>query len=164
MAKAGAAPKYLITDSGTQFTAASFKPWCRSHDIRQRRGAIGQHGSIAVIERFMLSLKQGCTHLLAVIPLWQRSFQHELDLFCVWFNANRSHTTLKGATPDEVYFKRRPACRAPRFEPRAAWPRGSPCATPRTLVKGQPGASLNLSVKFLARRRHLPLVTLTRVA
>ena len=70
--------------------------------------------------------------------------------------------TLNGATPDEVYVEHRPACRLPRFEPRAAWPRGSPCAATRTLIKGQPGVQLQLTVEFLAHRRHLPCVKLTR--
>jgi len=42
------------------------------------------------------------------------------------------------------------------------WPRPSPCAGPQTLVRGQPGAKLAVSVRFLARRRHLPIVTLER--
>ena len=33
-------------------------------------------------------------------------------------------------TPDEIYFHRRLACRAPRFEPRPRWPRRSICAAP----------------------------------
>ncbi len=72
--------------------------------------------------------------------------------------------TLAGATPDEVYFRRRSAGRQPRFEPRPGWPRASPCAKPRVLVKGRPGARLDLYVEFLSNRRHLPRVTLTRAA
>jgi hypothetical protein len=56
------------------------------------------------------------------------------------------------------------ACNQPRFEPRPAWPRGSPCARPRVLVKGQPGAQLALTVEFLDGRQHLPCITLTRDA
>jgi hypothetical protein len=91
-------------------------------------------------------------------------YSSELSLFFDWYNQDRPHMTLKGDTPDEVYFNRRHACRAPRFEPRAHWPRGSPCAAPQTLVKGQPGAVLEMSVDFVARRRHLPRVTLRRAA
>lgn len=72
--------------------------------------------------------------------------------------------TLGGATPDEVYFGQRPMCRAPRFEPRPNWPRGSPCARPLTLVKGRPGVVLDLKVDFAAGRRHLPRVALRRAA
>src|SRR6266496_6399977 len=79
------------------------------------------------------------TRAVAIVPLSLRSLQRELSLFMAWYNADRPHTTLQGATPDEVYFGRRPAFRQPRFEPRPGWPRASPCAAPRTLVKGQPG-------------------------
>lgn len=52
--------------------------------------------------------------------------------------------TLKGKTPDEVYSRQGPANELPRFVPRKRWPRGSPCATPQTLVKGQRGVKLEL--------------------
>ncbi|MBE3038143.1 MAG: hypothetical protein IMZ62_04955 [Chloroflexi bacterium] len=81
-----------------------------------------------------------------------------------WYNEHRPHTTLGGATPNEVYCSRRPANRLPRFEPRARWPRGSPCAKPQVLVKGKPGIRLELAVAFQGGRKHLPVVTLTRVA
>jgi hypothetical protein len=101
--------------------------------------------------------------VLSVVPLRLAAFRREVALFFTWYN-DRPHMTLHGATPDEVYFGRHPACRAPHFEPRAAWPRGSPCSKPLTLVKGQPGVQLSVQVTFVARRRHLPLVTLTRAA
>jgi hypothetical protein len=58
----------------------------------------------------------------------------------------------------------RPDNRAPRFELRARWPRGSPCARPQTLIKGAPGVRLELAVTFEARRKHLPIISLKRVA
>ncbi len=44
------------------------------------------------------------------------------------------------------------------------WPRGSPCARPWALVRGSPGAKLTLEVSFPGNRKHLPIVTLKRVA
>jgi transposase InsO family protein len=164
IAAVGAAPKYLVTDGGVQFTCAAFKPWCLRHGIRHRRGAVGKSGSIAVVERFILTLKSNCTRILPVVPMARQLFQHELQLFQTWYNSHRPHSTLDGAPPDEVYFGRKRACHLPRFEPRLHWPRGSPCARPQTLVKGQPGVQVSLSVKLLANRRHLPLVTITRLA
>jgi hypothetical protein len=122
--------------------------------------AVGEHGSIAVAERYIRTLKDCCLRVLTLVPLRLRAFQREVELFFAWYN-DRPHTTLAGATPGEVYFARRPACRAPRFEPRAGWPRASPCALPQTLVKGQPGVRLSAQVTFVAGRRHLPRVTLT---
>jgi putative transposase len=164
IAQVGATPKYLVTDSGTQFTAEEFGAWCQRHGVRHRKGAVGQTGSIAVCERFIRTLKDGCTRVLAVVPLVQKSLRRELSLFFAWYNQDRPHATLGGATPDEVYFDRRPANQAPRFEPRPNWPRGSPCAKPQTLVKGQPGVVLDVKVDFAVGRRHLPRVTLRRAA
>jgi transposase InsO family protein len=159
----GTAPKYLVSDHGVQFTAQPFKDWCQRHDIQQRFGAVGKRGSIAVIERFWRTLKDGCSRVLPVVPLLRRQFQREIALFLSWYN-ERPHMTLKGATPDEVYFGRRPACRSPRFEPRPGWPRAAPCARPPVLLKGQAGADLDFNVKFVAGRRHLPRLTVTRAA
>jgi transposase InsO family protein len=116
--RVGTIPKYLVTDCGTQFGCDAFKDWCFRYGIRQRFGAVGKQGSIAVVERFIGTLKRDCTRLLAFVPLCRRSFYSELALFVRWYNAERPHITLAGATPDEVYFARRPACRRPRFEPR----------------------------------------------
>jgi transposase InsO family protein len=165
IAAVGTAPKYLVTDSGVQFTAAAFTAWCGRYGIRHRKGALGKHGSIAVVERFFRTLKDGCTRLLVVVALRRQTSRNELHHFVRWYNRHRPHMTLDGATPDEVYYGRRPACRAPRGEPRAAWPRASPCARPPTLVKGQPGAELAMVVTFPAsRHHHLPRVALRRVA
>jgi len=164
IANVGAVPKYLVSDSGGQFTSLAFAAWCRRRGIRQRRGAVGKSGSIAVIERFIGTLKREGTRLLRAIPLSHRAFQYELSLFVRWYNEARPHTTLDGATPDERFFGRRPACRQPRFEPRPGWPRASPCAAPPALVKGQPGVALQLHIEWPGHRRHLPRVTVTRVA
>jgi hypothetical protein len=67
-------------------------------------------------------------------------------------------------TLDEMYFGIFPACRRPRFEPRARWPRRSPCAQPHALVRGQPGAVLELHVTYRAGRKHLPVVSMKPVA
>ncbi len=180
--KAGATPKYVICDKGPQFWPArrspesrhrrdrrgeggrgSFKRWCRRHGIRPRFGAVGKHGSIALIERFIRSMKEeGLRRIL--LPLGRRGFRRELDLYMTWYNGRRPHTALGGATPDERYFGRRPANRTPRWEPREKWPRGSPCAKPQTLIKGTPGVRLELAVTFKDDRRHLPIVRLRRVA
>ena len=39
------------------FRCDGFKCWCRRKTIRVRYGAVGRHGSIAVIERFIKTLK-----------------------------------------------------------------------------------------------------------
>jgi putative transposase len=159
-----ATPKYLICDRGPQFDCHGFRNWCRHRNIRPRFGAVEQHGSIAVVERFILTLKQNCTRRLTPVPFRRDTFHHELALFCGWYNEARPHATLAGQTPDEVYHRRFPAVHKPRYEPRARWPRGSPCSKPWALQRGKPGARLELHVELLAGRKHLPIVTLRRVA
>lgn len=160
---AGTAPKHLISDHGKQFTDEGFGRWCGRRGIRQRFGAVGKYGSIAVVERLIRSLKNECTRRL-VVSYRRDAFRRELALYVAWFNGNRPHNTLVVRTPDEVYFGRHPACRQPRFEPRRRWPRGSPCAGPQAKVRGPRGQRLELNLRFLARRRHLPIVELERAA
>jgi transposase InsO family protein len=161
--KAGAKPKYIVCDKGVQFWSAAFKAWCKRRGIRPRFGAVGKHGSIAVVERFIRSLKEeGLRKTL--LSLSQRAFTQEVKDYVDWYNEHRPHTFLGGRTPNEAYFNRRPANRVPRFEPRARWPRGSPCARPQALIKGRPGVRLELVVTFEGGHRHLPVVTLRRVA
>ena len=161
---AGQQPRHLVTDPGSQFVARSFRRWCSRRGIRQRFGAIGKYGSLAVIERCIRSFKDECTRRLAVTPLRVADFEKELSLYFSWYNAHRTHERLGAITPDERYHHRRPRARSPRLEPRARWPRQSPCASPHALIRGQPGAMIELEVRFLAECRHLPIVTLKRAA
>ncbi len=160
----GQALRHLITDQGKQFRGEIFSDWCRKRGIRQRIGAVGKQGSIAVVERMIRTVKQECVHALPVVSLQRRSLERELRFYLDWYHADRPHAALNGATPDEIYYGTRPACRRPRFEPRPGWPRASPCAQPRVLVKGQPGAKLELSVEFRSGRCHLPRVIVSRAA
>jgi hypothetical protein len=153
-------PAHLITDHGPQFTADAFRRWCRRGRIRQRFGA----GSLAVVERCIRSMKKECTRVI-LVALHRDAFRRELEAYADWFNADRPHSFLAGATPDEVYFRQMPACRRPRFEPRPRWPRRSPCARPHALVRGRPGgAAMELGAEHLHGRKHLPVVTLRRAA
>jgi putative transposase len=161
--KAGAAPRHLITDQGKQFRDKAFGKWCRRRGIRQRFGAVGKYGSIAVIERLIRTIKSECTRML-LVPYRREDFRRELSLFVTWYNHDRPSAALDGRTPEEVYRNLAPACLAPRFEPRRRWPRGSPCAAPRTGIRGRRGVRLDLAVSFVAGRKHLPIVKLQRAA
>jgi len=162
--RVGRRPRHFITDQGRQFIAKEFKRWCRRRGIRHRFGAVGKYGSLAVIERSIRTLKAECTRCLLLVPYSFAAFDQELALYFSWYNGHRPHTRLGGATPDDVYHHRRRANRAPRFEPRPRWPRRSPCAAPQALVRGQPGVRLDLSVRYDAGRRHLPIITIKRAA
>ena len=158
-----ATPKYLICDQDKIFWCGGFKRWCKRQRIRPRFGAVGQHGSIAVVERFIRTMKDEVTRRI-LVPQRQAAFRRELASYFVWYNEHRPHATLLGKTPNEVYFRLRPANKRPRIESRKHWPRSSPCAKPRTLVAGQAGDRFALDLRFHDGRRHLPIVSLKRAA
>ena len=76
-------PRHLITDQGSQFTDAGFGRWCRRRGIEQRFGAVGKYGSVAVVERFIRSIKDECTRRL-LVPYQRDAFRRELLHFTDW--------------------------------------------------------------------------------
>ncbi len=151
IASAGATPRYIVSDQGTQF-GQEYRTWCAARRIRPRFGAIGKHGSIAVIERFIKSAKD--EHLRQiVVPLSPRRIRSEVEAYRVWYNTVRTHATLGGATPQERLTDRKK--KRSRFEPRAR-------------VRLAPGAhrvaKLELHVTPFRRHSHLPVVELREAA
>src|SRR3990172_178440 len=96
-------PRDLISDQGTQFIAEGFRRWCRHQGIRHRFGALGKYGSLAVIERSIRTVKTECTQRLILVPFRLAAFEQELAPYFSWYNGQRPHTWLRGATPDEIY-------------------------------------------------------------
>jgi putative transposase len=148
----GRKPKYIITDQGPQF-GEDYEDWCIARGIRPRFGAVGQHGSIAVVERFILSLKDECTRRI-VVPLRIDEFRLELANYFRWYNDSRPHQSLGGRTPNEVYLGIPSARDGPKFETRRRKRRHEVVAT----------SDLVLVVEYLKHRRHLPIISLKRAA
>ncbi len=101
-------PRHFVSDQGAQFTAADFRDTLSVLSIRQRFGAIGQHGSIAIIERFWRSLKE----LLGVRllpPISAAQLEARTELALAYYAAYRPHQGLSGATPLEIYLNETPA-------------------------------------------------------
>ena len=163
IADVNAVPDHLICDKASIFWCEGFKRWCKRITIRLRFGAAGKHGSIAVVERFIKTMKNEATRRI-VVPLRRELFRRELKTYFAWYNEHRPHATLAGKTPNEAYFRLRTANERPRIEPRERWPRRTPCAAPRTLIAGQPGDRFTFQVDFHDGRRHLPIVSLRRAA
>jgi putative transposase len=161
--RVGCSPKYVITDRGRQFWCDSFRRWCRLKGIRPRFGAVGEHGSLAIVERFIRSMKNECTRR-TLVPLQLQAMRRELTYYASWYNHHRPSEALGGRTPWETYVSLRPANARPRFEPRADWPAGSPCASPQTAVRGPCGTNLSLVVGYMEGRHHLPVIELRRAA
>ena len=68
--RAAGAPTWIVTDHGTQFTAAELLCMLRRHEVCRRYGAVRRHGSIALIERVWRTLQaEGVTLGLLYRPL-----------------------------------------------------------------------------------------------
>jgi putative transposase len=124
VAKHGA-PRHFVTDQGPQFRDDAFRANLKRHSIRQRYGAVGRTGSIAIIERGWRTIK-AIGRFKTLPPLVPSDMQRRLDLALTWYAYLRPHLALGGAVPAEVYFGIRPqhlsAAPAPRGAPRASLP------------------------------------------
>ena len=145
--RVGQAPKYTVTDQGPQFWS-EYLAWCERHGVKPRYGAVGQHGSIAVIERFFLTLKSEAMRVI-MVPFTLAEMRAELMSFVGWYDAHRPHQSFGGRTPAEVYEK------LERADQRV----GSGAVTP--LTSGKP---LALKVSYLEGRKHFPIVELRAAA
>jgi len=161
----GATPRYLLSDTESMFISRRYRRWCRRRGIKPRYGAVGKHGSIAIIERFFRTLKSGCTRRI-LVSFRREAMRRELAYFMRWYNGHRPHGPLGIRTPDEVYYRRAPACERARLELRPRWPRRSKCASPQAPVDGEASRAgpPRVVVTFLGGRRHLPVVSLRRAA
>jgi transposase InsO family protein len=111
---ANAKPKQLVIDKEPQFWCKGFKDWCRKKESQPRFGALGRHGSTAVTERLILTLKQNLAWL-PLIPLRRRVFRRQILELAEWYKGYRPHMSLGGQTPQEVYRRQRLANRQRRL-------------------------------------------------
>ena len=96
------APKHIITDQEGVFVSDVLAELLGHWNVKQRFGAVGRHGSIAVTERAILTLKQ---EWLRRVPLI-RGLDHLGQLcedFAEYYNGWRGHSTLGGAVPAMVH-------------------------------------------------------------
>ena len=100
-------PKHFVSDQGSQFTSAEFCKMLTGLGTKQRFGAIGKSGSIAIIERFWRTIKQ-VVRLKIRPPLTTSGLQERLLLGLVYYAYHRPHQGLGGATPAEVYYGQSP--------------------------------------------------------
>ncbi len=153
--KRNSKPKYIISDKGSQFWPSKCKSiknagrhpyheWCAQEEIKPRFGAIGKHGSIAVIERFIRTMKSEGTRQIHV-PLNLRDMRHELAIFIHWYNEFRPHQYLNARTPQEVYSHSPPRPRIP-------------------IAHNAELPELRLKVSYFEGRKHLPVIELKKAA
>jgi hypothetical protein len=162
ISSAGTAPKYTVTDQGPQFQS-EYRKWCECHGVKARFGAVGEHGSIALVERFILSFKREAFGA-GLVPLGSAEIEELLEAYLAWYAIERPHQGLGGRTPLEVFDGKQPAHGRPRLEPRVRYPPNAPCAAPLVAVRGRPGAKVELIVEHPAGLPHLPVVRIRRAA
>lgn len=95
-------PRHLITDQEGVFISDAFRDLLIRWEVKRRFGAVGKHGSIAVTERAILTLKYEWLNRLPVI----RGLDHLAQLlrdFEVYYNEYRGHATVGGAAPAMVH-------------------------------------------------------------
>ena len=147
--EAGTAPRHIVSDRGAQFRE-EYRAWCKRRGVKARYGAVGQHGSIAVVERFIRSMKEEALRGI-LLPMSVRVVARELDGYLVWYHEHRPHQGLGGRTPRERLEARGGE------KVRARRSRGPP--ERRSKMR-----ALGLVVTFVEARRHLPVVSLQRAA
>jgi transposase InsO family protein/DNA-binding transcriptional regulator YiaG len=118
-------PRYFLSDQGSYFTAEAFRERLQDHGITQRFAAIGQHGAIAVIERFHKTEKQ-LLGLPENKPLTREDILPRVGLSLAFYSHFRPHSSLGGRTPASIFYglpeAQISAARAPRGRPGDPWP------------------------------------------
>jgi transposase InsO family protein len=156
IARVGRAPRHIVTDRGPQFDCCGFRTWCKRRKIRWRYGAVGRYGSIAVVERFIRSLKEGWLRIICV-PYQPEEFRQLLEVYAAWYNQHRPHQARGGQTPAEVAHGVIPMRNRPRYEPRSGLSGGDH-------VIGQPGDRIEFRVIPFRGHRQLPVIELKLAA
>lgn len=163
----GKTPKYIISDKGMQFHPPKnskhpekhpYRKFCNKFGIKPRYGAIGKYGSIAIMERFMKTLKNECTRRISV-PMGIHEMQEELVLFILWYNEYRPHSAfmkkqnkcdaMGPRTPQEVYdgFQ---MLKMPNAPPEKI----NNCDLP----------PVKINISYFEGRKHLPIVEIKKAA
>ena len=96
------APRHLISDQEGVFISDAFRELLIPWDVKHRFGAVGKHGSIAVTERVIRTLKYEWLKRVPVIKGLDH-LEPLLSDFVCYYNAWRPHFTLNGAVPDLIH-------------------------------------------------------------
>lgn len=156
VARAGRAPKHLIIDRVTQFRT-EYLEWRRRCAAKPRFRAVGHHGSITVIERSILSLKNELLWRVHV-PVRQDAMTALVADYQRWCDEHRPHEAFAGRTPAEMLAGAPPPADRETIEPRERMPPGR--APPRRRAR----APLALVVGHVGGRRELPVVAVRDAA
>jgi transposase InsO family protein/DNA-binding transcriptional regulator YiaG len=101
-------PAHFISDHARCFTGQVFRRKLLWLGVKQRFGAVGKKGSIALIERLWRTLKDALG-LRLLRPSAAEDLTTIVEMGLVHYAHFRPHQALGGATPAEVYFGWTPA-------------------------------------------------------
>jgi transposase InsO family protein len=100
-------PRHFISDHARCFTGQVFRRKLLRLGVKQRFGAVGKKGSIALIERLWRTLKD-TLGLRLLRPSAAEDLAATVEMGLVHYAHFRPHQGLGGSTPAEVYFGRTP--------------------------------------------------------
>jgi putative transposase len=94
-------PVIVNTDQGSQFTAEEFTQAVRDRGCQLSMDGRGAWRDNVFIERLWRSVKYECVYLKAYddVSAARVDIGHYMD----WFNTDRAHSRLNGATPQQAY-------------------------------------------------------------
>jgi transposase InsO family protein/DNA-binding XRE family transcriptional regulator len=101
-------PAHFVSDRARCFTGGIFRRKLLKLGVKQRFGAVGKKGSIALIERLWRTLKD-TLGLRLLRPSAAEDLAATVELGLLHYAHFRPHQGLGGATPAEIYFGRTPA-------------------------------------------------------
>ena len=99
---------HFISDHARCFTGQVFRRKLLRLGVKQRFGAVGKKGSIALIERMWRTLKD-TMGLRLLRPLAAENLMEKVEIGLLHYAHFRPHQGLGGATPAEMYFGRTPS-------------------------------------------------------
>jgi len=94
-------PEIFNTDQGSQFTSPRFVDVLRCAGVRVSMDGRGRWMDNVFIERLWRSLKYECVYIHALET--GSELRAGLTRWIGYYNADRPHSALAGATPDEAY-------------------------------------------------------------
>ena len=95
-------PRHLISDQEGVFVSDTFGDLLCRWNVKHRLGAVGKHGSIAVTDRGILTLKYEWLKRVPVIR-GRDHLEQLLRDFRFYYNEYRGHATLGGAVPQVIH-------------------------------------------------------------
>src|ERR1017187_2338997 len=101
-------PAHFVSDHARCFTGGIFRRKLLQLGVKQRFGAVGKKGSIALIERLWRTLKD-TLGLRLLRPSAAEDLMEKVEMGLVHYAHFRPHQGLGGATPAEIYFGRTPS-------------------------------------------------------